>query len=80
MGGLAALQELLAIDGAVRALVSSGYSEDPIMAAHASYGFAGVLAKPYTADGLVQAIEIAASPRAQGTVGRAHRPPASALN
>jgi hypothetical protein len=28
-------------------LVSSGYSNNPVMAAYADHGFAGVVAKPY---------------------------------
>jgi two-component system, cell cycle sensor histidine kinase and response regulator CckA len=31
----------------VKALVSSGYSEDSVMAAPERYGFSGVIAKPF---------------------------------
>ena len=31
----------------VKAIVSSGYSNDPIMAEYARHGFNGVIAKPY---------------------------------
>jgi two-component system, cell cycle sensor histidine kinase and response regulator CckA len=47
MGGREAVAELLAIDPAARVVVSSGYSNDPVMAAHREHGFAGILAKPY---------------------------------
>ena len=47
MGGKAAMEKLLKIDPQVKAIVSSGYSEDPIMAEFARYGFSGVIAKPY---------------------------------
>ena len=47
MGGQAAMEKLLVIDPQVKAIVSSGYSEDPIMAEFARYGFSGVIAKPY---------------------------------
>ena len=48
MGGLEALRRLRALDPRVRAVVSSGYSNDPILASPREHGFAGVLAKPYT--------------------------------
>ena len=48
MGGRDAVKRLLEIDPAVKAIVSSGYSNDPIMAEYAEYGFCGVASKPYT--------------------------------
>ena len=59
MGGREALQQLRAIDPKVRAIVASGYSEDPVMAHYAEHGFVGVMAKPYTAqqfDDVLQAV------------------------
>jgi len=47
MGGLKALEELKKINPFVKAVVSSGYSNDPVMADYAKYGFIDVLAKPY---------------------------------
>jgi PAS domain S-box-containing protein len=46
-GGLAVLGELKEIDPKVRALVSSGYSQDPVMAHYREHGFVGLLRKPY---------------------------------
>ena len=47
MGGKEAIQKLLEIDPKVKAIVSSGYSSDPIMSDFKKYGFRGVIAKPY---------------------------------
>lgn len=47
MGGIRAMEKLRALDPEVFAIVSSGYSDDPVMANPASYGFAAVLPKPY---------------------------------
>jgi PAS domain S-box-containing protein len=47
MGGRETLARLRALDPSVRAVVSSGYSTDPVMADAKAFGFGGVLAKPY---------------------------------
>lgn len=47
MGGRETLTKLIDLDPGVRAIVSSGYSHDPIMAHYEDYGFLGVIAKPY---------------------------------
>ena len=46
-GGREAVRELLAIDPESKAVVSSGYCQDPVMANFRDYGFRDVLAKPY---------------------------------
>jgi len=48
VGGKEAIHALLAIDPGVRAIVSSGYADDPVMANPAAYGFKATVAKPYT--------------------------------
>ncbi|MBN2412221.1 PAS domain S-box protein [candidate division KSB1 bacterium] len=47
MGGKETIKELKKIDPNVKAIVSSGYSNDPIMSNFKDYGFSGVIAKPY---------------------------------
>jgi PAS domain S-box-containing protein len=47
VGGKEAIEKLLKIDPDIKAVVSSGYSTDPIMAKYRDYGFCAVLAKPY---------------------------------
>ncbi len=56
MGGLKTIIELLKIDSNVKAVVSSGYSNDPIMANYEDYGFCGVVPKPYTLSQLSEAL------------------------
>ena len=46
MGGKEVIKELLVFDPEVTAIVSSGYSKDPVMANYQEYGFSAVLAKP----------------------------------
>ena len=49
MGGRVALQMMKKIAPRVRAIVSSGYSNDPIMANFKKFGFRAVIPKPYRA-------------------------------
>ena len=52
MGGLAAVGQLREIDPGVKAVVSSGYSSDPVLANFRAHGFVAVIAKPYEANEL----------------------------
>ncbi len=47
MGGREAVRHLLERDPDAVAIVSSGYSNDPVMANHRDHGFRGVIRKPY---------------------------------
>jgi PAS domain S-box-containing protein len=64
MGGCEAARRLRELDPAVRAIASSGYSLDPIMANHREYGFCGVIPKPYRAEELCRVLSevLAAAP------------------
>jgi PAS domain S-box-containing protein len=48
MGGVDAVAELVKIDPQVKAIASSGYATDPVMAKPKEYGFVGILPKPYS--------------------------------
>jgi CheY-like chemotaxis protein len=57
MGGKEAVRRLHDLDPGVRAIVSSGYSNDPVMADPARFGFRGVIAKPYRMRELREVLE-----------------------
>jgi CheY-like chemotaxis protein len=48
MGGKETIARLVALDPGVRAMVSSGYSDDQVMANFREHGFQAALAKPFT--------------------------------
>jgi signal transduction histidine kinase/ActR/RegA family two-component response regulator len=47
MGGTETINRLLEIDGNVKAIVSTGYFNDPVTTNYMKFGFKGVLNKPY---------------------------------
>jgi two-component system cell cycle sensor histidine kinase/response regulator CckA len=61
MGGKEAVAKLLEADPEATVIVSSGYSQDPVMAEHRKYGFSGVIAKPYRIAELGQVLKTAIS-------------------
>jgi PAS domain S-box-containing protein len=56
MGGKEAVKKLRELDPAAKVIVSSGYSNDPIMADFRTYGFSGVVSKPYTMKNLSETV------------------------
>jgi PAS domain S-box-containing protein len=56
MGGKEAIGEILALDPKAKAIVSSGYADDPAMANYARYGFKAVAVKPYPMDKLLATV------------------------
>jgi CheY-like chemotaxis protein len=62
MGGKETIKKLVEIDPGIKAIVSSGYSKDPIMANYSQYGFCGVVEKPYTLNELSHVLHRVISP------------------
>jgi nitrogen-specific signal transduction histidine kinase/CheY-like chemotaxis protein len=56
MGGMETIVELKKIDPDVKAIVSSGYANDPILADYKKYGFMGMVPKPYKIEELSKAL------------------------
>lgn len=56
MGGAEVVRKLKEMNPAIKAIASSGYSNDPVMARFAEYGFTGTMAKPYTLEELARVL------------------------
>jgi PAS domain S-box-containing protein len=48
LGGYETLQKIANLNPEIKAIVSSGYSSDPIVANYKDYGFAAAISKPFT--------------------------------
>lgn len=64
MGGKEAISKLTEMDPQVKAIVSSGYSDDPVMANFREYGFSALVSKPFRFKELVKTLQnvLAGSP------------------
>jgi len=56
MGGEEAIKKILSTNPEAKAIVSSGYSNDPVMSSFKDYGFCGAVVKPYQLEQLEKAI------------------------
>ena len=52
MGGKEAIRELIRLDPEARVIVASGYANDPVMSDFRSYGFRGMVVKPFRIEDL----------------------------
>jgi two-component system, cell cycle sensor histidine kinase and response regulator CckA len=57
MGGVEAIKTLKSIDPDVRAILMSGYSEDPVMSSYEEHGFRWAIKKPFKIVDLQNALE-----------------------
>ncbi|MBW7997762.1 MAG: response regulator [Candidatus Glassbacteria bacterium] len=57
MGGRETIEKLREIDPDVRAIVASGYSNDPVMSEPEKHGFRGVVPKPYRIEKLREVLQ-----------------------
>jgi signal transduction histidine kinase/CheY-like chemotaxis protein/ABC-type uncharacterized transport system substrate-binding protein len=56
MGGKVMVKKLLEIDPDAKGIVTSGYSNDPILAHYRAYGFCGMITKPFKVEEIVETI------------------------
>ncbi|MCD6430483.1 MAG: response regulator [Deltaproteobacteria bacterium] len=56
MGGKDAVEKIHELDPQAKVIVSSGYSNDPVMANFGEYGFLGAMVKPFQMQELVEII------------------------
>ena len=66
VGGQETIRELLKIDPDVKAIVMSGYANEPVVLEPERYGFKGVLAKPFDRDGLRRVLVRLLGPASSG--------------
>ncbi len=57
IGGKEAIQDLLELDSDVTAIVSSGYSNDPVVMNYSEYGFKGAISKPFKIEELKKVLQ-----------------------
>lgn len=56
LGGVETAKQILESDPQARLIVSSGYSEDPILSNPSEYGFVDIIAKPYSRKELLEVV------------------------
>ncbi len=56
MGGKKAVRKVLEIDPEAKVIVTSGYSNDPVLAEYKKYGFSGIITKPFKIKEISEAV------------------------
>ncbi len=59
MGGVESISRIIELDPDVRAIVSSGYSNDPVLANFTEYGFKACISKPFRLEELLSTLQSA---------------------
>lgn len=54
MGGKEAIRQILEVDPSAKAIVTSGYSNDPVISDYRKFGCVGYLIKPYETDDMIR--------------------------
>lgn len=57
IGGEKAIKKILEIDPNAKAIITSGYSNDPILIDYQQYGFSDSISKPYTINELSEKLD-----------------------
>jgi len=57
MGGKEAIKSILEIEPKIKVIVSTGYSNDPVLSEFEQYGFSGFIAKPYRNKELIEVLQ-----------------------
>jgi CheY-like chemotaxis protein len=57
MSGLEAIKEIKRIAPTLKAVVTTGYSQDPVTANYKDYGFHGFLIKPFSIDKISKVVD-----------------------
>ncbi|UCD79253.1 MAG: PAS domain S-box protein [Desulfobacterales bacterium] len=57
LGGKDTVKKILKLDPHAKVIVSSGYSDDPVMTSFKEYGFVGALPKPYKIKDLIEVLK-----------------------
>jgi PAS domain S-box-containing protein len=58
IGGKETIERLTEIDPSVKAIVASGYSNDPVVSNFKDYGFSAAISKPYGLEDLLKVVQI----------------------
>ncbi len=57
MGGCDTMKEFQKLTPNLKGIVSSGFSDDPVMTSYIEFGFSASISKPYTSKELIETVE-----------------------